>query len=225
MDAARVALLAELLSPTHLVEEARRLAGVLRRPSAQPGGLLLVGTPEHEPWHLTAHLDDEARFAGVPQLAPTLVRWQVPDGAPPHLAVSLQRLEAARRGETLFVVAPAAAPVPLLERADDARRRGATLVSLDGGDEELGGLVHERMVVAPSGLAVPASALERVAEQAADDRPGAPFELLDDDTSVPFDVAQHLVSAAAGEAPQVRRGWRARLEAVLERVSGPAPSR
>jgi hypothetical protein len=213
MDSSRVALLTELLSPTGLVDGARRLAGVLRRPGAQAGGLLLVGTPRHEPWHLTAHLDDEARHASLPELAPTLVRWQVPDGAPPHLAVDLQRLEAARRGETVFLVSPDAAPDSLLERADDARRRGATLLSLDTGDAELGALVHERMVVAPSGLAVPAHLLQDLQ----DDDPG-PLEL-------PFDIAQHLVSAAAGEAQQVRRGWRTRLEAVLERISGPPPQR
>ena len=80
-----------LLSTTPLVDGARRLAVALRRPGAGPGSLLLVGTPDHEPWHLTAHLDEEARYAGLPDLSPTLVRWQVPDGAPPHLAVDLQR--------------------------------------------------------------------------------------------------------------------------------------
>lgn len=214
MDRARVELLAELLSPTPLVDGARRLAGALRRPGAAPGHLLVVGTPDHEPWHLTAHLDDEARYAGLPDLTPTLVRWQVPDGAPPHLAVHVRRLESAQRGETVFVVSPHAAPEQLLERADDARRRGATLLSLDTGDDELGGIAHERLVVAPSGLALPAHLVEEVAQDA--DAVGAPMA---------FDIAQHLVSAAAGEDPQVRRGWRARLEAVLERVSGPAPTR
>lgn len=202
MDRARAALLADLLSTTPLVDGARRLAVALRRPGAGPGSLLLVGTPDHEPWHLTAHLDEEARYAGLPDLSPTLVRWQVPDGAPPHLAVDLQRLEATRRGETVFVVSPDAAPEQLLERADDARRRGATLLSLDGGDDELAGIVHERMVVSPGGLALPAGVVEPS-----------------------FEVAQHLVSAAAGETERVRRGWRARLESVLERVSGPAPRR
>ncbi|MFZ5870568.1 MAG: hypothetical protein ACOYXW_08605 [Actinomycetota bacterium] len=202
MDRARATLLADLLSTTPLVDGARRLAVALRRPGAGPGSLLLVGTPDHEPWHLTAHLDEEARYAGLPDLSPTLVRWQVPDGAPPHLAVDLQRLEATRRGETVFVVSPDAAPEQLLERADDARRRGATLLSLDGGDDELAGIVHERMVVSPGGLALPAGVVEPS-----------------------FDVAQHLVSAAAGETETVRRGWRARLESVLERVSGPAPRR
>ena len=34
----------------------------------------------------------------VGELAPTLVRWSPPPGAPPHLSVGLARLEAARRG-------------------------------------------------------------------------------------------------------------------------------
>lgn len=211
MDPARVAQLHELLQPTGLVDGAHRLARALRRPSARPDGLLLVGTTDHEPWHLTAHLDDEARLAGVPELAPTLVRWQVPDGAPPHLSVSLERLETSGRGETLFVVAPDEAGEPLLSRADDARRRGATLLSLDTGDDELAGIVHERLVVAPSGLAVPEHLLEAGPPAGSDDVP------------LPFDIAQHLVSAAAGETP--RRGWRTKLESLLERVSGPAPER
>ena len=63
---------------------------------------------------MTAHLDDKSRLSGVAELAPTLVRWAPPPGAPPHLAVGLARLEGARRGETLFVVAEDTAPVPLL---------------------------------------------------------------------------------------------------------------
>lgn len=206
MDRSRTDLLAELLAGTPLVEDARRLGAALRRPSPAAGGLLLVGTPEHEPWHLTAHLDEEARYAALPDLSPTLVRWRVPAGAPAHLAVDLSRLEAVRRGERLLVVAPDEAPVPLLERADDARRRGALIVCLDRGDDELGALAAERMVV-------PAASSPLLAAGLTADVPPV------------FDVAQHLLSAAAGEAPTVRRGWRTRLEALLEKVSGPAPPR
>jgi len=109
-----------------------------------------VGTPDYEPWHVTAHLDDEARLAGIPELAPTLVRWAPPAGAPPHLSVGLARLEAAQRGETLFVVADDTAPVPLLERVDDARRVGATILALDEGDPELDALAHEALAVPES---------------------------------------------------------------------------
>lgn len=203
MDAARVALLREALAHTGWVDGARTLAGALRQRTQEPGGLLLVGTPQEEPWHLAAHLDDEARWSGTPQIAPTLVRWAPPPGAPAHLAVDMARLEQARRGETVFLVAPDAAPASLLERMSDARRSGATLLSLDAGDGELADLVHERMVVSESGLAVPQSALVP--------------------TQDPFDIAQHLVSSVAGEPTARRGGWRDRLERLLDKVSGPAP--
>jgi hypothetical protein len=136
--------------------------------------LLLVGTPAEEPWHLTAHLDEESRLSGIPEMMPTLVRWQVPDGAPPHLRVGLERLRAARRGETVFVVTPSTAPVPLLERVSDARKVGATIFALDQGDPELERLAHEALSIAPG--------------------PGVP--------GVSFGAAQHLISAACGELGQ-----------------------
>src|SRR5690606_5178561 len=49
--------------------------------------------------------------------------------------------------ETLFVVAGEQAPVPLLERVDDARRIGATILALEGGDTELAGLAHDAITV------------------------------------------------------------------------------
>jgi hypothetical protein len=120
------------------------------------------------------------------------VRWRPPPGAPAHLAVGLGRLEAARRGETLFVVSPAAAPVPLLERVDDARHAGVTILALDQGDPDLDGLAHESLIVAAG---------------------RAP---------VSFDAAQHLVSAAAGQAggPASRRSLRERLARLLDQISG-----
>jgi DNA-binding MurR/RpiR family transcriptional regulator len=103
----------------------------------------------------------------------------------------MERLAAARRGETLFVVSPESAPVPLLERADDARRAGATILALNQGDPELDGLAHETLTVAPDATA-----------------------------PVTFAVAQHLVSAAAGEPAAARRGLRQRLAHLLDVVSG-----
>ncbi|MFI0417094.1 hypothetical protein [Spongiactinospora sp. 9N601] len=190
MDASSVEFLREALAPTGWVERTRDFARGLRA-TRSPGGLLVVGTPAEEPWHVTAHLADEARLADLPQLAPTLVRWSVPPGAPPHLRVGMDRLGAARRGETLFVVTEAAVPVPLLERLDDARRTGATILALDGdgGDPELTGLAHDA-------LSIPA------------------------DAPVSFDGAQHLVSMAAGERG-AGRGLRGRLARLLDRVSGP----
>ncbi|MEV4894011.1 hypothetical protein ACIBHY_00695 [Nonomuraea sp. NPDC050547] len=151
MDSGSVAFLRELLADTGWIERTREL-GMALRATRSPGGLLLVGTPDDEPWHLTAHLGDEARLSGLPQLAPTLVRWQPPADAPAHLRIGLERIEAARRGETLFVVAEQQAPVPLLERVDDARRIGATIVALESGDPELTGLAHEALAIPQHGL-------------------------------------------------------------------------
>ncbi|MBO0806554.1 MAG: hypothetical protein J2P25_26175, partial [Nocardiopsaceae bacterium] len=188
VDADQVATLRTLLSSTSWLERARALGRALRTSTKSQGGLLVVGTPADEPWHVTAHLDEESRLADIPELMPTLVRWAPPPGAPPHLSVGLSRLEEARRGETLFVVAEDAAPAPLLERVNDARHKSATIVALDSGDPELDGLAHES-------LALPGR-----------DEPAARL--------VTFDAAQHLVSAAAGtrEDPRSRGGGvRARL--------------
>jgi len=193
MDADQVAALRILLGPSQWLEQTKAFARALRgREPRDPGELLLVGTPDEEPWHLAAHLDQESRLAGIPGLAPTLVRWSPPPDAPDHLRVGLTRLEAARRGETLCVVSPEAAPAPLLERVHDARRSGATILALDAGDPELDEMAHEYLAVAP-GLA-----------------------------PVSFDAAQHLVSAAAGEAAAARTGLRTRLARLLDAVSGPS---
>jgi hypothetical protein len=172
VDANQVATLRALLAPTGWLDRTRAFARGLRKATRTPGGLLLVGTPAEEPWHLTAHLDEESRLAGIPELMPTLVRWEVPESAPPHLRVGLERLETARRGETVFVVTPATAPVPLLERVSDARREGATIFALDQGDPELDALAHEAMTIAAG--------------------PGVPGMMS-------FGAAQHLISAACGE--------------------------
>ena len=169
MDANQVTTLRALLAQTGWLERTRAFAQGLRKATRTQGGLLLVGTPDEEPWHLTAHLDEESRLSGIPELMPTLVRWEVPRDAPSHLRVGLERLEAARRGETLFVVTPEAAPVPLLERVSDARRTGATIFALDTGDGELGSLAHESMSI----------------------RPGV--------DAVSFGGAQHLISSSVGE--------------------------
>ena len=198
VDAARVAALRDLLSSTPWVERTRGFAKTMRTSTTTPEGLLLVGTPDDEPWHLTAHLTDEARLAHLPELTPTLVRWHAEPDAPPHLSVTLERLERARRGETVLVVAEDAAPEALLQRAWDARKSGATILSLDGGDEELHGVAHEALSVVENDL-----------------------------VTVSFDSVQHLVSAAAGEVSTAgaRRGFRDRLGRMLDTMSGPRADR
>jgi hypothetical protein len=197
----QVAMLREVLSSTGWLERTREFARALRMSTKDPGGLMLVGSPDDEPWHLAAHLDDESRWGAIPELTPTLVRWAPPADAPPHLRIGLDRLAAARRGETLVVVTEEAASVPLLERVGDARRTGATILALDTGDQELEGLAHDVLVIPPR---------ERL---------------------VTFDGAQHLVSAAAGEpltrspATRQRPGLRSRLARLLDTISGPSSDR
>lgn len=204
MDAEQTTFLRELVSGTTWFGECRGFARNLRRAPRSPGGLLLVGTPEEEPWHLAAHLDTEAGLADLPQLAPTLVRHRIPDGAPPHLAVPLARLEQARKGEAVFIVAPDDPGVPLLERVDDARRRGAAILTLAEDEETSGELLtlsHDALLLPENGIV-----------------PG-------------FDAAQHLLASTAGEKERGGRGsagrergpkvgFRDRLTALIDQVSG-----
>jgi len=215
-----------MLARTGWLERARLFGRALRTSTRSPGGLLLVGTPAYEPWHLTAHLDDESRLAGIPELMPTLVRWSPPPDAPPHLRVGLARLEAARRGETLFVVTEDTAPVPLLERVSDARRVGATILALDcGNDPELEGLAHETLAVPALSSGSPASSgISPVSPRSSVDE----ADLAGRMGLLTFDAAQHLVSAAAGErdsrdqsGPRGKRGLRDRVARLLDIVSGP----
>ncbi|MFH8605996.1 hypothetical protein ACH4D5_00660 [Streptomyces sp. NPDC018029] len=199
MDAVRVALLREVLAGTEWLGATRRFAGTLRS-SVVPhgGGLLLVGTAAYEPWHLAAHLVDEAAWSGTPELTPTLVRHRVRAADPAHLSTGLGRIEAARRGETLLVVAPDAPDPELLTRVHDARRAGATVLALGSGDRDLGALSHEA-------LAVP---------ETAD---------LDLDT-----VQHLVSAAAGENAlpePRGRRRLRDRLSRLADQLTSPPPAR
>jgi hypothetical protein len=170
VNAEQVAALRLLLAPTGWLERATAFARALRGSARTPGGLLLVGTPEHEPWHLAAHLDEESRFAGLPELTPTLVRWAPPANAPQHLRVGLARLGEAGRRDSLLVVSPQAAPEPLLERVWDARRGGATILALDRGDSALAGMANESLTVAPT-APLTFDAAQHLVSAAAGERP------------------------------------------------------
>lgn len=138
-----------LLEPSGWLTAARRFTSSLRTAGHEPGRLLVVGTPEEEPWHLTAHLDDAARWSGAPGLTPVLARWHVPAGAPAHLAVGVDVVHRARAGTTVLVAAPTAVGDDLLERLDDARRGGAALFALHPGAGPLDDLVHESLPLPP----------------------------------------------------------------------------
>ncbi|MFE9427980.1 hypothetical protein ACFYNO_34065 [Kitasatospora sp. NPDC006697] len=143
MDVSGVSELRAALAGSPLLDATRSFAGALRgavtRRTAR--GLLLVGPAAHEPWHLAAHLADEAAWSEVPQLAPSLIRHQ------PDRPGGLDRLSAARRGETVLVVTPEASGGALLERVADARRGGAVVLALEAGDPELAALAHDRLTV------------------------------------------------------------------------------
>ncbi len=240
MDADQVATLRTLLARTGWLDRVRVFGRALRVSTRSAGGLLVVGTPTSEPWHLTAHLDEESRLAGIPELMPTLVRWAPPPGAPPHLAVGLSRLEAAQRGETLFVVSEETAPVPLLERVNDARRVGATILALDSGDPELDALAHESLVVpyrpqATRGSGAGGSGAGGSGARGPVPAPAGEFDEAEWTRRVgliTFDATQHLVSAAAGEregagsrgagGARGKRSLRDRLARLLDTVSGPS---
>ncbi|MEW1771765.1 hypothetical protein [Streptomyces sp. NPDC086777] len=197
MDAVRVALLREVLAGTEWLTATRRFAGALRGSVVtHGGGLLLVGTPEYEPWHLAAHLVDEAAWSGTPELAPTLVRHGARPTDPAHLAVGPGRIEAARRGETLLVVAPGDAG-SLLERVHTARRAGVTVLTLSTtADDALTAMAHETLTV-----------------------PGAAE--LDLDT-----VQHLVSAATGenGPSPRGRRRFRDRLARLAETVTAPPPT-
>src|ERR1700723_378961 len=103
MDAEPVAAVRAVLAPTGWLERTTVFARALRR-SRTPGGLLVVGTPGDEPWHLAAHLDEESRLSAAPGLPPTRGRWAPPPDPPPHLRIGIRRLEQAEPGETVLVV-------------------------------------------------------------------------------------------------------------------------
>jgi hypothetical protein len=216
MDLARARFLVDVLTPSGQLERIREFAGSLRQSTRRHGELLVVGTPGFEPWHFTAHMADEALWARLPELEPTLVRWSVPPSAPSHLAVPLERLEAARRSETLMVVTTEQAPHPLLERVADARKLGATILTMDSGDPDLASLAHDALVL-PPGLDTENTARDVELDNFAQTSPGPESSL------VTFDLGQHIVPVAAGDQGNAGGRKLGRLARFLEVIAGPAP--
>ncbi|MBA2811751.1 hypothetical protein E0500_031645 [Streptomyces sp. KM273126] len=199
MDAVRVALLREVLAGTEWPVATRRFARALRGSVVSyGGGLLLVGTAEYEPWHLAAHLVDEAAWSGTPELSPTLVRHGARPSDPAHLAVGLGRVSAARRGETLLVVSPSAPGGALLERVHDARRAGARVLALDAGDRDLGAMAHESLAV-PSDTDLDLDTVQHLVSAAAGEN--------------------------ALPEPRGRRRLRDRLARLADQLTAPPPTR
>jgi hypothetical protein len=207
-----------MLTATELGSRTTEFGYALRRFTTRRSGLMLFGPVDDEPWHLTAHLDDELHRAGVEDLRPSLVRWAPPPDAPPHLAIGLDRLRDAGRGESLLVVAEDTPADTLLERISDVRRRGTTIFSIGNGDNELTSLSHETLVpqlLVPDGFGWTSRSLEYEY-----DEPKSALTEVDSQTDESFETAQHLVSLAAADEEAGRSGWRRRLRNAIERLSG-----
>jgi hypothetical protein len=207
-----------MLTGTELGSRTTEFAHSLRWFTTRTGGLMLFGPADDEPWHLTAHLDDELHRAGIENIRPSLIRWSPPPDAPPHLSIGLDRLRDAGRGESLLVVAEEDPTDALLERIDDVRRRGTTIFSIGNGDQELASLSHESLVpelLVPDGFGWTSRRIELD-----HDEPQAAVTDLEPRTTEGFEMAQHLVSLAAADEDAGQPSWRRRLRAALDRLGG-----
>jgi hypothetical protein len=134
-----------------LGKETRLFARALGERSDWSTRLFVVGAPEFEPWHFAAHMSEEAARHGRKDLVPTLLRWQVPAGAPPHLSVSVDTLSQANSRQTVLVVTSNGDDAPeLLERVENAKRRGSRIMTLHRGNAQLTDLSHETLSVEAS---------------------------------------------------------------------------
>jgi hypothetical protein len=125
-------------------DAAVRLTSIVRASASPAGRLLVVGTAEHDPWHLVAHLQEATHRCGPGLPQAVLVRPSPPAGAPAHLAVGFGAIDQVRSGDAILVVSPGPAPGELLERLDHAHRC-APVVTVDGGDAALAALADARM--------------------------------------------------------------------------------
>ncbi len=154
----------------------------LRPAAAVTSNLFVVGTDTFDAWHVAAHFHDQARRSNLPGLSPTLLRWNPPATAPPHLRHSAHELAAADRRSAVLVIAPDRLHDDGLQRLADARRRGAALFTVTS-DGELASLAHEGVLIGPDNR----DANERTLED--------------------FVVASHLVTVSAATASRPERHW------------------
>jgi hypothetical protein len=163
----------KLRSSASWLSKAWDLGQALRPQVRTSEQLFIIGTATFDPWHIAAHLDDEARLSGLAELRPTLLRWNPPVGAPAHLSHSFAELRDASASPTVLVVAPDAMAEQELERLADARRRGASLFAVSSFDGDLADLAHESLTLSP--------------------------ESVDESKiAAPFEVATHLLAVSAG---------------------------
>jgi hypothetical protein len=115
---------------------------------------------------------------------------------PAHLAAGLGRVEAARRGETLLVVAPGGSE-PLLDHVHTARRAGVTVLALSTtADDALTAMAHETLSV-PEGAELDLDTVQHLVSAATGEN---------------------------GPSPRARRRFRDRLSRLAETVTAPPPT-
>jgi hypothetical protein len=163
-------------------------AGSLRQSVRTSGQLLVVGSPDAEPWHFTAHLESLAHYRGAPELTPTLVRWVEPTGSAPGIGV--EQMTAGGAGRVILAISEGSSDGELLERLATARHRGATILGLSGDrSSTLGDLAcvsHESHTV-QSGQTVSVGRLPVLCD---------------------FDLASHLIGVNAVSGHAVSSRWR-----------------
>jgi hypothetical protein len=148
MDSSHIQRFRKLLRELRLDDASTEFAAAIGSEDSQRSdSLLVVGTPECEPWHFVAHLADEARASGRLDLVPTWIRWTPPKSAKGHLSISVNRLAEIRRGDTILVIAPNNATEQLLDRVSDAKDHGGRVLTLHRDDRDLAGLAHEALIV------------------------------------------------------------------------------
>ncbi|MBV9593933.1 MAG: hypothetical protein JO147_09105 [Actinobacteria bacterium] len=182
-----------LLAGTAWLDQATSLVRGLRHGGHEPGELFVLGTPNHEPWHLTAHLDDAARLSGSAELKPRLLRYAPSPTAAPHLRLDVRTLSTGRGDRTVLVAAPEAMGADVLQRLSDARRSGATIFAVEAHNAELRDLAHESISLDTDAVEVIGGRLGWSVERRSDVRPA-------------FDLTEDLLGLVANSTPGRQSG-------------------